>query len=114
MAVCKWCHAFDVASEKINRDFGKAARHAQWREEARFVSVHEGRHALPSNIWPRDERLKQIGRLMPHSYVSLVRCLGSVQRQCVEDEDEARELEEGAQKDFLDPNVHFCVPMYVE
>lgn len=54
------------------------------------------------------------GRLMPHNYVSLVRCLGSVQRQCVEDEDEARELEEGAQKDFLDPNIHFYVPMYVE
>ncbi|KAG6103862.1 hypothetical protein E4U14_006097 [Claviceps sp. LM454 group G7] len=110
-AYAKWASLIIQVARSGGRDLTKAVHNATWLREAGFVNVTEKRFGLPMNSWPKDERLKQIGRLSLQNELALVDSLGPVLRKAVHDEEEAHAIEEGAKRDLQDPNMHVLKEM---
>lgn len=77
------------------------------------MNITEERFGIPCNAWARDKRLKKLGALVMRNEVALVKCLAKFLRLVVEDEREARAIEEGAKGDFRNLNMHFIKDMWV-
>lgn len=60
--VDEWSRIFIGAGEKMGRTFKIAERSKKLIEEAGFVDVVEKKYKLPVGTWPKDEKLKEIGR----------------------------------------------------
>ena len=60
-ALLQWSEDMLKIGKIIDREFDNAYRYKQWMEEAGFVNVQERRLPLPTNPWPKDKDLKQIG-----------------------------------------------------
>lgn len=60
--VSEWSRIFIGAGEKMGRTFKIAERSKKLIEEAGFVDVVEKKYKLPVGGWPKDEKLKEIGR----------------------------------------------------
>ncbi|KAG5947573.1 hypothetical protein E4U60_002920 [Claviceps pazoutovae] len=105
-AYAKWASLIVQVARRGGRDLTKTVHYAAWLREAGFVNVTEKRFGLPMNAWPKDERLKQIGRLSLKNELALVDSLGPALRKAVHDEEEAHAIEEGAKSDLQDPNMH--------
>lgn len=61
---CKeWIENVDEASTKIGKRLNVAHLHRRWMEEAGFVDVHEIVHKIPIGPWPKDKKLKEIGKI---------------------------------------------------
>lgn len=58
-------YQYDRLVQQAARDFGTPlddpGRWAQWFEEAGFEMVAEKRFKVPSNVWPKDKRMKLVG-----------------------------------------------------
>ncbi|KAG6045980.1 hypothetical protein E4U33_001262, partial [Claviceps sp. LM78 group G4] len=102
----KWADLIVQVTRREGRDLTKTGHFATWLREAGFINVTEKRFGLPINAWPRDGRLKQMGRLSFKNEIAMVSSLGPVLRKAVPDEAEARAIEEGARRDLQDPNMH--------
>ncbi|KAG6060126.1 hypothetical protein E4U32_003630 [Claviceps aff. humidiphila group G2b] len=105
-AYAKWASLIVQEARRGGRDWTNIVHYAAWLREAGFVNVTEKRFGLPMNSWPKDERLKQIGRLSLQNELALVDSLGPALRKAVHDEEEAHAIEEGAKRDLQDPNMH--------
>ncbi|QUC23805.1 uncharacterized protein UV8b_08046 [Ustilaginoidea virens] len=105
-AARRWSRAVRDGGLKLGRPLNSNKLYAEWCNEAGFVNVTEDRYALPSNAWPRDGKLKEVGALNSEVLYALVDSLGRFLRAEV-GEDEAQALEEGARRDILD-GVRFC------
>lgn len=53
----------DIASSKLGKRLNVANLHKQWMEDAGFVDVKEVVHKIPIGTWPKDKRLKDIGKI---------------------------------------------------
>ncbi|KAG6228811.1 hypothetical protein E4U25_007543 [Claviceps purpurea] len=111
-AYAKWASLIIQVARSGGRDLVKTVHYAAWLREAGFVNVTEKRFGLPMNAWPKDERLKQIGRLSLKNELALVDSLGPALRKAVHDEEEAHAIEEGAKRDLQDPNMHVLREMF--
>ncbi|KAG6114081.1 hypothetical protein E4U31_006543 [Claviceps sp. LM219 group G6] len=110
-AHAKWVSLIVEVAQRGGRDWTKTVHYATWLREAGFVNVTEKRFGNPINTWPKDERLKQIGRLSLKNETALVDSLSPALRKAVHDEEEAHAIEEGAKRDLQDPNMHVLKEM---
>jgi trans-aconitate methyltransferase len=69
-ASVKWAHWFDEACIKIGRPVPKLEQYRQWLEQAGFVDVQERILRRPTNDWPKDPRMKEIGRVSDSDFIS--------------------------------------------
>ena len=58
----EWNVLFQEAMSAIGRDVGAATKYADWLKEAGFEDVYEQLFKWPINTWPKDKRLKEIGK----------------------------------------------------
>lgn len=67
-ALSRWFRSIAIAGEKLDRPLilGKHLRSIY--EAVGFVDIHERVCKIPTNGWPRDERLKEIGRMWEHNF----------------------------------------------
>ena len=59
----EWVKLCDEASIAINRPWRIGKSLKRWYQECGLVDVHEEVFKLPTNPWPKDPHLKQIGRM---------------------------------------------------
>lgn len=64
-----WFKDMRVAAEKLDRPVVVAAKLRQAYQEAGFVDVQERIFKMPMNGWPKDERLKELGRMWERNFV---------------------------------------------
>lgn len=80
MACVKWWSTLSEAFEKLGKPIIPIERYPQLMEETGFDDIHWDMLKRPTNDWPRDPRMKEIGRVgcLAHSHVkrSTVRMLG--------------------------------------
>ena len=62
-ACAKWDHWFNEACGKFGRIIPKADQYKKWLEEAGFVDVEQRIIKRPTNDWPKDPKMKEIGRV---------------------------------------------------
>lgn len=59
----KWGHYFHEALIKLGRPVPALEQYKPWIEQAGFVDVQERILRRPTNDWPKDPRMKEIGRV---------------------------------------------------
>jgi metalloendopeptidase OMA1, mitochondrial len=59
----KWHDDGDEAAMKLGRPLRIANKIKKWMQQAGFVDVHEEVFKMPVNPWPKEERMKEIGRV---------------------------------------------------
>lgn len=69
-AMTRWVNDMCLAGEKVGRPVVVARFLKQIYEEVGFVDVKEKMFKIPTNSWPRDARLKELGRLWESNYQS--------------------------------------------
>lgn len=57
----RWLDCISVGLKKLNKDFGRATRYAEYMEERGFVEVKQKLLSWPIGTWPRDEKMKLLG-----------------------------------------------------
>lgn len=58
----EWTENEDDAAMRLGRPLRIANKLKRWYEQAGFVDVHEEIFAIPINSWPKDERMKVLGK----------------------------------------------------
>ncbi|GAB0135987.1 hypothetical protein EsDP_00004306 [Epichloe bromicola] len=111
-AIRKWASLVNEGGLRVGRDMSKARRYVEWLRDAGFVNVAEERLILPCNAWEKDERMKEFGGMMLRNELALVGCLGKFLRLAVEEEEEARAVEEAA-RNLRDSSLRLCKYMYI-
>ncbi|KAL6150105.1 hypothetical protein ACJQWK_02815 [Exserohilum turcicum] len=61
-ALLEWTQTEDEAAMRLGRPLRIANKLKRWYEQAGFVDVHEEIFAIPVNSWPKDERMKVLGK----------------------------------------------------
>lgn len=67
-AMVRWFHEMQVAGTAVDRPLVMAGLVKQVYLEAGFVDVHERVFKMPTNGWPKDERLKEMGRMWERQF----------------------------------------------
>ena len=60
-ALWKWQEEMTRALHMINYPFDNWICYQQWMKEAGFINVRESRYSIPTNDWPKDPKLKELG-----------------------------------------------------
>ena len=59
-----------VASAAMSRPISGASSLKRWMEEVGFVEVHEKVVKVPTNGWPKNDKLKLCGRLWEQNFAA--------------------------------------------
>ncbi|KAF2135252.1 uncharacterized protein K452DRAFT_239713, partial [Aplosporella prunicola CBS 121167] len=62
-ALVKWCEAFIEISQSMNADAHAPRHFHRYLKEAGFSNTQEKAFKTPTSGWPKDERLKKVGKL---------------------------------------------------
>ena len=62
-ASCQWARLLGEATQKLGRSIPPVTQYKKFMEDAGFVDVQELYLKRPTNDWPKDRRLKEIGRV---------------------------------------------------
>jgi hypothetical protein len=62
-AAMKWGKLFKEALAKMNRPLPELTEYKTFMQNAGFVDIHEQFFKRPSNDWPKDKKMKEIGRV---------------------------------------------------
>jgi hypothetical protein len=65
----QWGELFHEACAKLGRPIPPVDAYKKWMEDAGFVDIEEKVYKRPSNTWPRDPHLKEIGKVCKTSQV---------------------------------------------
>lgn len=105
---------FDM-SERVNLSGWEPTRWKQRLEEAGFEDVVEHILKIPTNPWPRDPHLKQIGAFELHHFRETIGNVFARGYEQILQGDPAyfQVLLAKARKEVLDPHIHSWVPFYV-
>lgn len=60
-SLSEWTAEITKAAEMIGTPLDKPWSYRKWMEEAGFINVKQVIHFLPTNMWPKDEKLKELG-----------------------------------------------------
>ncbi|KAI9757401.1 MAG: hypothetical protein M1815_001222 [Lichina confinis] len=71
----EWHSTMDQAAMRLGKPLRIANRLKKWYKEAGFVDVHEEVFKVPSNPWPKDPHLKDLGRLTEAAFLEGVQGL---------------------------------------
>lgn len=69
MAVIKWSKLWDEAVEKVGKRIPKAEEYPEMIKDAGFTDIHFSEIPRPTNDWPRDPVMKDIGYLTNLNYM---------------------------------------------
>lgn len=69
MAMTSWFHELSVASEMLHRPTVFSSRIKEIFERVGFVDVEQRVFKMPTNAWPRDPELKQLGRMWERNFM---------------------------------------------
>ncbi|KAL5337989.1 S-adenosyl-L-methionine-dependent methyltransferase [Aspergillus crustosus] len=103
------------ASKKFGKDMDTTATWKGRLERAGFINVHEETYKLPQSPWPKDPKLKELGRyhqvnmfeaISPYCYALFTRQLGW-QRPEIE------ALVAGIRKELRDTSIHLYSKVHV-
>ena len=61
-AIRSWADTMNEASEKMGRPLDVSHLHVTWMKDAGFQDVQEVVMEAPLGHWPKDARMKQIGK----------------------------------------------------
>lgn len=61
-SISQWCRLGIEASERAGRPFGITDKLKGWMEDALFVNMEENIFKVPIGSWPKDPKMKNIGR----------------------------------------------------
>ncbi|KAI5845219.1 S-adenosyl-L-methionine-dependent methyltransferase [Morchella snyderi] len=61
-SISQWCRLGIEASEKAGRPFDITDKLKGWMEDALFINVEESIFKVPIGSWPKDPKMKNIGR----------------------------------------------------
>lgn len=107
-AVEKWCKLLVQGGLLVDKDLIKPQKYAQWCRDTGFVTVTEKRVPLPSNgIWPKDPRMKEIGKKSLINQLNLVDSLTKFITLAGLSAEETSHLERQVKDDFRNPALHF-------
>ena len=62
-ALDTWTQRQVTACGKLGMDTRSSSHYKEWMTEIGFVDVHESRYKWPVGSWPKDPKLKQMGKL---------------------------------------------------
>ncbi|KAL6415184.1 hypothetical protein AUP68_01730 [Ilyonectria robusta] len=68
--LARWFHDLRVASDAMDRPVVLAATLRKIYEEVGFVDIQERIFKMPMNGWPKDERLKELGKMWERNFLT--------------------------------------------
>lgn len=68
-AVHRWFREMATAADRLNRPANLGHKLREVYERVGFVDVQERVFKMPTNGWPRDERLKELGRMWERNFL---------------------------------------------
>lgn len=68
-AMARWCRDMVAAGEAIERPVVVGKYLKAVYEEAGFVDIQEKVFKVPTNGWPKDERLKELGKMWEMNFM---------------------------------------------
>jgi len=114
-AWARWGDYIEEGASKSGRPFGIAPILKQWLQDAGFQDVTEKIYRLPVGAWPKDKKLKQLGKyqlancaesLQAFSLMLFTEYLGwSVER--------LDEFMADVRRDLMNPRIHSYYNVYV-
>ncbi|KAL4886804.1 S-adenosyl-L-methionine-dependent methyltransferase [Aspergillus karnatakaensis] len=111
----KWRDLLVEASGKFGKQFSVAGNYKQWMADAGFTDVHEEIYKVPFSPWPKNPKLKSLGRfhqanmleaLEAYSLALMTRFLGWTV-------DDVQVLLAGVRKELQDRTLHIYSRLYV-
>ncbi|PYH89966.1 S-adenosyl-L-methionine-dependent methyltransferase [Aspergillus ellipticus CBS 707.79] len=104
----EYLRALDDAGQKIGRDLNITHKLSPWLTAHGFEDVHEETYILPFSPWPRDARLKEIGKVQAVMVQDAVEAYGL--RLCTQvlgwSSDRFRIMQALVRQQLKDPDVH--------
>ncbi|KAB8203582.1 AdoMetMTase [Aspergillus parasiticus SU-1] len=106
-----WQYKIDEASRLFGRHMNVAPHLAQWMEDAKFINVQDDVYKAPVGSWPKNNRLKEIGRVgrvtlyeavEPYTLALFTRVLGY-------SPEDARDYVDKVRAELLDSSHHIYV-----
>lgn len=58
----KWCLLMLEGAGKIGRPMDQTHNYRKWMEEIGFVDIEEKTFVWPTNTWPKNRKMKELGR----------------------------------------------------
>lgn len=114
-AVLKWARLFTEALSLAGQRIDSALQYKEQLEAAGFVDVEEVVYKWPSNQWPKDRKLKEIGAWQYESWVTGVDAISiaAFTRILGWTPTELEVLLAAVRKEFKDTKIHSYFPIYV-
>ena len=103
------------ASRKIGKSLNVAYMHKKWLEDTGFVDVREEVYKTPIGVWPKDPKLKEIGRFQRAQALDAVDSytLALFTRVLGHSLQETQALIERVKCEVADPKLHLYSAQYV-
>ncbi|KAF4454408.1 hypothetical protein F53441_3034 [Fusarium austroafricanum] len=114
-SVMKWQEGLIEASKKLGRPLGITDQYKAFVEKAGFQNVVETIYRWPTNIWPKDPKLKEIGKWTLANFHSGLEgvSLALFTRALGWSKDEVLALCAEVRKEMRNPQVHGYWKIYV-
>ncbi|CAM1501103.1 Fc.00g102650.m01.CDS01 [Cosmosporella sp. VM-42] len=115
MPIAKWFHDLRTAAESIDRPVVVAQKLREAYQAVGFVDVQERVFKMPMNGWPKDERLKELGRMWERNFVQGLSgfSFSLFHRVFGRTPAETEVMLVDVRRDFTDTRIHAYVPVYV-
>lgn len=103
-----WIQNVDDASSRIGKRLNVAHLHRQWMVDAGFVDVTEDMYKIPIGPWPKDKKLKEIGRVQRVQMIEAIPTfsLAYYTRVLGYSLEQAQVMIAGVTAEFLDKKLH--------
>ncbi|EKG20592.1 Methyltransferase type 11 [Macrophomina phaseolina MS6] len=104
----RWEAVMDEASSKFGKRFDVAEQQKRFLEDAGFVDVRDDVYKVPIGTWPKDLKLKELGRFQREQMVLCVEpfTLALLTRVLCWSNVETQALMNGVQKELRDSSLH--------
>jgi SAM-dependent methyltransferase len=103
------------ASSKIGKSVNVTHKHKKWLEDTGFLDVREEVYKTPIGVWPKDPKLKEIGRCQRAQALDAVESytLAMFTRVLGHSLQETQELMERVKCEIVDPKLHLYTAQYI-
>jgi hypothetical protein len=113
----RWGELLCEAARNMGRPMGSdvSDHYIQWMQEAGFVDVHQRMFMWPSNMWPRDPFMKELGRWNQANILDGLEgfCLALLTRGLNWSKQEVDIFVARVSRDLRDRRIHAYFPMPV-
>jgi hypothetical protein len=93
------------------RDFLASIRYKEYLAEAGFVDITEKRLLIPIGSWPRDSKMRELGRYMGENAITVMRSVGKTLRLAGMSEEQIQRLPWACREELRNPKLHLTWPM---